>query len=46
MRKEILLPISGHNLSVPLVEKGESPARGTGIDRLPQSVEYKHWLIE
>jgi hypothetical protein len=29
-----------------LVEQGESPPRGAGIDRLPQSVEYKHWLIE
>jgi hypothetical protein len=46
MGEKILLSVGCDNMSMPLVEKGESPARGAGIDRLPQSVEYKHWLIE
>ena len=40
MSKKILFSIRGDNLRVTLVEKGERPASGAGVDCLPQSVEY------
>lgn len=46
MCKKIPLPVGGHNLCMSLIEKSQGSASGASVDRLPQSVEYKHWLIE
>jgi len=46
MSEKILFPIRGDNLGVTLVEQGERPASGAGVDCLPQPVEYEHRLVE
>lgn len=46
MSEKILFSIRGDNLGVTLVEQGERPASGAGVDCLPQPVEYKHRLVE
>lgn len=33
-------------MSMPLIEERERASRGTGVDGLPQPVEYKDRLIE
>lgn len=46
MRHVPAWPVGGHDLGMTLVEKGESSACRTGVDGLPQPVEYEDRLIE
>jgi len=46
VREEIACSVIGDDLCVALIEEGQGPSGRTGVDRLPQPVEYKYRLIE
>ena len=46
MGQKVAGTICGHDLGVSLIEECQGTAGRTGIDGLPQPVEYEHRLIE
>ena len=46
MSQKIARSVSRNDLGMSLIEECECPSGGTGINCLPQPIEYKYRLIE